>query len=218
VHVVRAPPQADFAVDSGIVDTVNPETLVRDVISTQHRRSGLGHEGAGMYHGSMASGHHDESSSSSSDDDDEDEDGNAGGGGDAAPAIQAAEPEAEAEPHGPPLAWVTHEDPYVRGLILAGLRRRPHWRTHCPLPAPDGGTRDPAAPAAETAAAAEAAAALNEGPAGWMLPTEPSSGGRALRSSRVRFHWGEYEEMDWEAVSVGDRCRAFQIPLDGVRG
>ena len=141
---------ADFAVDSGIVEEVDPNTLIESIMSTR---------------GQAAVGPElDESSDETSSSEDEDE-GDATGAGVAADVPAAAAP---VEAKGPPAAWVTLEDPYVRRLVVEGMARRGHWAC---------------------------AVGASSPPEGWER--------EGADRPRVRFHWGEYEEVDWEAVSDG---------------
>lgn len=151
---------ADYAVDSGIVDEVDPHTLVDQIRGHGRNFTAYGSE-------------EDVSSSEddSSDNSDADESGTHG------PA--APEPERPKIPQatGPPAAWVTHEDPYVRNLIVESFARRPHWR--CTV---GGG-------------AGSSGVGVVAKPPGW----EATGASRPI----VRFHWGEYEEMDWNEVGRG---------------
>jgi hypothetical protein len=151
---------ADYAVDSGIVDEVNPQTLVDEIM-------GRGRSGLLAAHGAMDDESSDEDSS---DDSDADEDRAA------APAAVPQRPQIPAAT-GPPTVWVTHEDPYVRRLIVDGMARRPHW--NCTVGGGAGST----------------GGAVVTKPPGW----DEAGASRPV----VRFHWGEYEEMDWNEVSDG---------------
>ncbi len=104
---------ADYAVDSGIVNEVNPHTLVDEIMG--HGRS-------------FAVNVPDDDDDESSDDDssvdsDADTNGAQTTGARAAPMT----PRPIVPGSGPPAVWVTHEDPYVRNLIVDGFARRPHW-------------------------------------------------------------------------------------------
>ena len=149
---------ADYAVDSGIVDAVDPRTLVDDIM------------GSGRAGGLLAAAQIESSDSDTSDSDEDD----AAGSGVAAPAPAPQ----QAPAAGLPTAWVTHEDPYVRGLIVEGLARRPHWDTTV-----GGGVGSTG---------------------GGAVSMPPSWQAEGAARPRVRFHWGEYEEMDWDEVSRGE--------------
>lgn len=156
---------ADYAVDSGIVDEVNPHTLVDEIMG--HRRN-------------FAANGTDDEESSSEDDSSDDNSAIHGSGAHTtatfAPAPVVNRPEVPAAT-GMPVAWVTHEDPYVRQLIIESFARRPHW--NCKV---GGG-------------AGSSGAGIVSTPLGW----DEKGAARPV----VRFHWGEYEEMDWDEVSLG---------------
>ena len=154
---------ADYAVDSGIVDEVNPHTLVDQIM------------GRGKH---FAATHATYDQSSSEDDSSDDSDtGTNGATAAPAPAPVAHQPKVPAGT-GPPAAWVTHEDPYVRNLIVEGFARRPHW--DCKV----GG---------------------GPGSSGVGIVSKPPSwDDKGQARPVVRFHWGEYEEMDWDEVSLGN--------------